>query len=459
MTRLFFDPFFQAEDSSGNSIAGATLTFYETGTTTPKNTYSDSALTTPNANPVVAIGTGRFPQMFLEAGEYTVLLKDSDGVTLDTMDNYSGVDSSGDLLSTNNLSDVASAATSRTNLAAAGTGVVNTFTATQTWKKGADIPSAGTVVLGTDGNSFDITGTTGITGVTVAAGTWFQWQFDDAVALTHSATFFLNNAAANYTTAAGDILIGFAFAANSVRAAIIKASGAAVAKVALADLADGTDGELFTWDASGNPAKVPVGTASEVLTSNGPGAAPTFQAAAGGGGAWNIIGTAVASGSGALTVTGLDSTYDTYAIGLSDLVPASDDQVPWLRMGDSGGVDSGGTDYEWRVSGALSISGTTWAATGAQDDSDAQIDLLPDGVGNAAGEGCGGMLFLHRPGDGASQPTISGDMTGWNTGTSLVTGNVHGARRAVITLDRIQFLFASGNIATGRLTVWGIAHA
>ena len=44
----------------------------------------------------------------------------------------------------------------------------------------------------------------------------------------------------------------------------------------------GTDGELITWDASGNPAAVAVGTATHVLTSGGAGVAPTFQAAAGG---------------------------------------------------------------------------------------------------------------------------------------------------------------------------------
>ena len=49
-------------------------------------------------------------------------------------------------------------------------------------------------------------------------------------------------------------------------------------------LKTGTDGELITWDASGNPAAVPVGTATHVLTSGGTGVAPTFQAAGGGGG-------------------------------------------------------------------------------------------------------------------------------------------------------------------------------
>jgi len=48
-------------------------------------------------------------------------------------------------------------------------------------------------------------------------------------------------------------------------------------------LADGTDGELITWDAAGKATTVAVGTATHVLTSNGIGAVPTFQVAGGGG--------------------------------------------------------------------------------------------------------------------------------------------------------------------------------
>lgn len=44
-------------------------------------------------------------------------------------------------------------------------------------------------------------------------------------------------------------------------------------------LANGTDGELITWSAAAAPATVAVGTSGQILTSNGVGAAPTFQAA------------------------------------------------------------------------------------------------------------------------------------------------------------------------------------
>lgn len=54
-------------------------------------------------------------------------------------------------------------------------------------------------------------------------------------------------------------------------------TGNSLSNVDVADLAVGTDGELITWDSSGNPATVAVGSSGQVLTSNGAGAAPTMQ--------------------------------------------------------------------------------------------------------------------------------------------------------------------------------------
>ena len=57
-------------------------------------------------------------------------------------------------------------------------------------------------------------------------------------------------------------------------------AGIADDAVTLAKMAPGTDGNLITYDASGNPAYVATGNNNQVLTSNGAGAAPTFQDAA-----------------------------------------------------------------------------------------------------------------------------------------------------------------------------------
>lgn len=81
MAKLF-NPFFQAIDGNGNPLVGAKLNFYITGTSTPKNTYSDSGLTTPNANPVVADSTGRFGPIYLAVdADYKSILQDSSSVT------------------------------------------------------------------------------------------------------------------------------------------------------------------------------------------------------------------------------------------------------------------------------------------------------------------------------------------------------------------------------------------
>jgi len=82
--------------------------------------------------------------------------------------------------------------------------------------KGADIASATTVVIGTDGSYFDITGSTGIsTQFTVDAGRTFTLQFDGAVVITDNAAITLSGGS-NFTTAAGDILTFAAVAANTV---------------------------------------------------------------------------------------------------------------------------------------------------------------------------------------------------------------------------------------------------
>lgn len=58
---------------------GAELFFFETGTSTPKDTYSDAAATTPNSNPVIADSDGVFPDIYI-TGAYKVQLKNTNGV-------------------------------------------------------------------------------------------------------------------------------------------------------------------------------------------------------------------------------------------------------------------------------------------------------------------------------------------------------------------------------------------
>lgn len=87
------------------------------------------------------------------------------------------------------------------------TGSVNNFTGRQSFGKGSDLASASTLTLGTDGNIFDVTGTTTITAIsdTTKIGTKILLQFDAALQITHSSALSLPNSE-NITTVAGDVL-------------------------------------------------------------------------------------------------------------------------------------------------------------------------------------------------------------------------------------------------------------
>lgn len=73
------------------------------------------------------------------------------------------------------------------------------------WSKGSDVASANALVLGSDGNYFDITGVTAILSIgTIGIGTVVILHFDGILTLTHNATDLIMPSGANITTAAGD---------------------------------------------------------------------------------------------------------------------------------------------------------------------------------------------------------------------------------------------------------------
>src|SRR5450631_2313526 len=87
MAAVLFNPFYFSFDGNGAPRAGATISFFQTGTSTPQATFTDSTLVTPNPNPVVADSNGLFPPIYLSASfDYKAILKDSAGVTIATRD-------------------------------------------------------------------------------------------------------------------------------------------------------------------------------------------------------------------------------------------------------------------------------------------------------------------------------------------------------------------------------------
>lgn len=180
----------------------------------------------------------------------------------------------------------------------------NSFTGVQRWAKGADVASAAALTLGTDGNYFDITGTTSITSIaTLGAGTWVRLHFDGALTLTHHATDLILPSAANITTAAGDEAELVEYAAGDWRCvSYTRASGAPVV-----------------------PGSITLGTS-----------------------------TATTSGT-SIDFTGIPSSAKRITMSLNE-VSTNGTSIPLIQLGDSGGIEA--TAY-------LSSAGTISSTPGA----------------------------------------------------------------------------------------------
>jgi hypothetical protein len=78
----------QQLDTTGKPLNGCLLYTIQAGTTsTPQNSYKDTALTLPQPNPMVCDAAGRLPQFFLADGQIKVRLTDRLGVVQVVADN------------------------------------------------------------------------------------------------------------------------------------------------------------------------------------------------------------------------------------------------------------------------------------------------------------------------------------------------------------------------------------
>jgi hypothetical protein len=119
--------------------------------------------------------------------------------------------------------------------------------------------------------------------------------------------------------------------------------------VGLSQIASGTDGNLITFDASGNPAYVATGNDGQVLTSAGAGQPCLFEDASGG--AWAVKTSGTFSTSSAVNLTGLTKTTKVFLTAVTGSVDGAEIAIR-TSTNNGSSYDSGGSDYSWYYIGS-----------------------------------------------------------------------------------------------------------
>jgi hypothetical protein len=198
------------------------------------------------------------------------------------------------------------------------------------------------------------------------------------------------------------------------------------------------------------------GTNGQVLTSAGTGSAPTWAAPATG--AMALLATGTASNSATLDFTGISSTYDLYFIEVVEIVGASASYLRMLTSSNNGSsYDSSG--YTYQSFGYTSNSGT-WTS-----DFDAAATWLQFWNNNcnnisttASNSGLSATAYLMSPASSA-YTKFQAQAVWFSSSSANSYANITGGRMSTSPVNAIRFLMASGNIASGKIRLYGIANS
>jgi hypothetical protein len=130
--------------------------------------------------------------------------------------------------------------------------------------------------------------------------------------------------------------------------------------VSLAKMASGTDGQIITYDASGNPSAVGPGTDGQVLTSTGAGSPPAFEDAAAGGKIGQVLSTHITSTS---TSTTTNSFQDISGFSVA-ITPSATNSKVWIHVNIVLGNGTQTSNNYGRMQRAISGGATTSIARG-----------------------------------------------------------------------------------------------
>jgi len=178
-------------------------------------------------------------------------------------------------------------------------------------------------------------------------------------------------------------------------------------------------------------------------------------------GGWTLIESQTAANVASIDLTtGIDGTYDMYAVVITGLQPIIDDSDLWVRMRVAAVFRATAGDYSWAAGGA--VSGAVSAVSGST--SDVKIVLNPNsagnGLGNAAADHASLVVYFSKPASTTLHKNCHSHMfVDRGTGDASAP-NAGGALKSVTgAVDGFRFLMSSGNINIGDFDLFGIKKA
>lgn len=177
---------------------------------------------------------------------------------------------------------------------------------------------------------------------------------------------------------------------------------------------------------------------------------------AGGGGDLVLLGQATASASATLDFASLiTSTYDRYLVTLHNLLNATNSQHLWLRFSTNNGSTYDTTAiYAYAHNGWSGSSGAATAST-----AQAQIILTYPAnvqVNTTAAYGLSGHFYLVDPLSTSNYKQVEGAWTSY-LGSARLASNFNAQYDSTTAVDAFRIMYASGNITSGTVRVYGIA--
>jgi hypothetical protein len=176
---------------------------------------------------------------------------------------------------------------------------------------------------------------------------------------------------------------------------------------------------------------------------------------AGGAGALTLLEQHTAAASASLNfTTAITATYDEYLIELLNLIPATDNVGLRMRMSTNAGVSY---DSAGNYSGNILRTNRFGTAPSGADSGATQIEVS-NTTDNSSTAGVSGSLRLFSPASTSLHKAVHGTaMQLDNDTTSVENLIIAGFYRSTTAVNAFQFLFSSGNIASGTIRVYGIA--